>query len=98
MTNSKYNRWKFRFELWKKSSKSRRAWSLEAGLPYERVLYWFKKFTEEKPVVKFIEVKETEKITSGVTIKFEQWTISLEKNFDRSTLIQCLQAFGAKSC
>jgi hypothetical protein len=100
VADSQYNLWKNHFKEWRKSQKTQRAWSIEKNLPYGKVLYWFKKFADEKPAVNvsFIELQDSEHTSSGVVIQHGQWTISLQRNFDAATLVQCLRVLGGKSC
>lgn len=97
--------WRERLETWKGSGKNIAKWCKDNGVPYVRFFYWRDRLSEErspidssKPLPQFIELKESPQslsVDSGVSLSFQETHIHLSKDFDRDTLLRCLQTLKA---
>lgn len=93
--------WEERIEDWKGSALSGAAWCRREGVTYCQFLYWKSRLTRQ-PSPKnnsqpFIEIEDTADI-SGVEVLIGDFSIRVSKNFDPTTLCNCVRTLSGISC
>jgi hypothetical protein len=108
MTSTRQNTidmWRERLEAWKTSGKNIAKWCNDSGIPYARFFYWRTRLSKEqdaalncsKSLPQFIEFTEPPQSVSnsGISLSFQEMQINLSRDFDRETLLKCLQTMKA---
>ena len=96
--------WKVQVEQWQASGKSCRAWCQEHGLPYQQFNYWKFRFlgvknkTETTNKLSFVELKPQKPQHAGIDIVYNDFTLSLQQDFDQSTLLRILALIRGMKC
>jgi hypothetical protein len=89
--------WKEKIEQWKMSGKSGTKWCLECSVNYKTFCYWRKKFYPTEPFSlqrsSFEELSNHSRNVknAGIEIRIRNFSLILHKNFDLTTLKQCLK-------
>jgi hypothetical protein len=89
------NEWKNRFEQWRASGKTIKAWCEEQKISLHVFYYWRTKFKSVPNIAQsssnpFIEVTDR-KVDSGLSLQWYGIVVCLSKNFDEKTLARLLQ-------
>lgn len=91
--------WKQNIEQWQASGKTIVAWCQENDISVHVFYYWrkkyekpFRSFPESNP---FVELSQANESDSGLAIDCRGVTVRLSKNFDRATLVNCIQTLQA---
>lgn len=89
--------WLELIEEWQQSSMSAKAWCQKHIIPYKKFIYWRTRLNNsfcpepQAPSSSFVELSDTNSALSGVEIHYHNFSLKLQKNFDPSTLLSCLQ-------
>ena len=84
--------WQERFNNWKKSGLSGKAWCKEHQVNYAQFCYWKRRLLQDHRLLQdtFIEVKDSS-VKAGIEIICDKVSIRLSKDFDSATLRDCLR-------
>ena len=94
---SKQHCWKTRIDHWRSSGKSARQWCQEHNISPSSLGYWKDKLSEQQiSKDSFIEIPA--EAAAGITIKYKDLEVCLDKAFDEQTLCRCLQTIRRVLC
>ncbi len=97
-TPQKLQEWKERLQLQKESGLAVKAWCHQNGVPYHCFKYWRSRLQQTPDLARSSFKELSDKPTgSGIIIEKKGLRIHVTKNFDISTLSQCLSVL-AKLC
>ena len=97
LSKEKAEEWKELIRQQKSSGKGVYQWCKEKQIQPRNFYYWRAKFFP-KILNKSSFTELTDHIKPGITIEYRKVRISLEKNFDLTTLKQCLNAIREIKC
>ena len=89
--------WLELIEEWQESQMSAKAWCLKQTIPYKKFIYWKMRLTNaarsipQVPTASFVELSDTQSNLAGIEIHCHNFSLMLQKDFDSSTLLRCLQ-------
>lgn len=89
---------------WQESNMSAQAWCLKQNIPYKKFIYRRTRLTNrvlpapQHNVATFVELTDKQPALSGVEIHYHNFSLKLQKNFDSSTLLSCLQVMEKLPC
>ena len=94
----KQRTWKKHIESWQASGISGKQWSKDHKIPSGTFYYWKSKFLPGLKLSKrsFIEIPQEK--TTRIEIELQGVKIFVEKDFDKQTLVRCLQALRSCQC
>ena len=82
---------------WKSSGKSARQWCQEHNISTSTFSGWKDKFYDQK-IEKSSFVEISKELSTGITIKYKELEIHIDKDFDEQTLCCCLKIIKRISC
>jgi nitrate/TMAO reductase-like tetraheme cytochrome c subunit len=97
--SNKTRDWKHVLETQKKSGISSHRWCHQNHVPYTTFMYWKRRFTQTATLSResFTELlAPTSK--SGIQLECNGVRVLLDKDFDSSTLMKCLQTLKRTPC
>ena len=88
--------WLELIEEWQESQMSAKAWCFKKTIPHKKFSYWKVRLTNTARSIpqmpaSFVELSDTESNLTGIEIHCHNFTLILQKDFDSSTLLRCLQ-------
>jgi hypothetical protein len=92
--------WQEKIRKQKDSGQTMALWCREQQVNYQSFLYWKKRFNSAQNTLvrsSFLELLDASE-GPGVHIEYKAFRIVLEKNFNETVLIQCLQILGRVPC
>jgi hypothetical protein len=89
--------WLELIEEWQESQMSAKAWCLKQNIPYKKFIYWKMRLTNtahpivEASATSFVELADNQSMLTGIEIHCHNFSLTLQKDFDPSSLLCCLQ-------
>lgn len=89
--------WLVLIQKWQESNMSAQSWCINRNIPYKRFIYWRTRLkntccpTPQTPSSSFVELSDNNSTLSGIEIHYHNFSLKLQKDFDSSALLSCLQ-------